>query len=612
MELRRVLAAVAHWRAVTALILLGCLAAAGAYLAVAPRKYQATTTVFFSLNGSVSISELAQGTTYTQEVVKSYSQAATLPVVLDPVTQNLGLPESSRDLAKLVTVETQPDSVIATITVTYRSPETAARIADSIADQLAVIVPTLTPAGTKVSAPIRVTTLAQAEVPAGPSSPHVPVVVGAAVVGGLLLAVAAAILLDLMTSPLLTQDVLTGAGPLLARIPLDRRTRSLLATSGDRQSLRAKSFRTLRANMWNTEGGAGRGTVVVMSYGPGDGRTSVACNLAVAVMQAFRNVLIIDADVRKPSVASVFGLPDTHGLAEVLVGDVTLEGAVQQWEGPGWWAEQGWRTPPLHVLTAGKRIAEVGEILSWPAMTKLITSVGDKYDLVVVDVPPLSATADAALVAAHADSALLVVDARRTREREFSETVQAIHLAGGEVLGVVLNRAKAPGTSWFSRRPRPRITPRRFRAGGNSASGTPASGTAATAGPAQDAPLKSAPLNGAPLNGAPLNGAPLNGAPLNGGAVNGAVLNGSPAQEGPVKDVPVQDGPVQDGPVQDVPVQDVPVQDVPVKEVPVQDGPAKDASVQDDGAMEDPAADTRPVAEGQAEESAASEAESAS
>ena len=327
-------------------------------------------------------------------------------------------------------------------------------------------MPTLTPAGTRGSAPIRVTTLAHAEAPAGPSSPHVPVVVGAAVAGGMLLAVAAAILLDLMTSPLLTQDVLTGAGPLLARIPLDKRNRSFLSASSDRQSLRAKSFRTLRANMWNTEGGVRRGTVVVMSHGPGEGRTSVACNLAVTVMQAFRKVLIIDADVRKPLVAAAFGLPDTQGLAEVLVGDVTLEDAVQPWEGPGWWAEQGWRTPPLHVLTAGKRIGEVGEILSWPAMTKLITSVGDTYDLVVVDVPPLSATADAALVAAHADSALLVVDARRTREREFSETVQALHLAGGEVLGVVLNRVHVRGARWFSRRPRPRITPRRFRAGG--------------------------------------------------------------------------------------------------------------------------------------------------
>jgi capsular exopolysaccharide synthesis family protein len=250
-------------------------------------------------------------------------------------------------------------------------------------------------------------------------------------------------------------------------------------------------------------------------------------------------VLIIDADVRSPSVAKVFGLPDTHGLAEVLVGDVTLEGAVQQWEGPGWWAEHGWRTPPLHVLTAGKRIGEVGEILSWPAMTKLVTSVGDKYDLVVIDVPPLSATADAALVAAHADSALLVVDARRTREREFSETVQAVHLAGGEVLGVVLNRVKTPGSRWFGRRPRPRITPRRFRAGVRTVNDTPVSGTPVSGSPLDGGFEKTAPANGVPEKAA--HGTPAQGNSASVSPASGSSANGGPAPDSPAKGSPVSE-----------------------------------------------------------------------
>src|SRR5918993_3858193 len=140
MDLRHVVAAIRRWRWVAVLVALLFSGGATAYALLQTPEYKSTATVFFSLNRSVSVTELAQASTYTQEVVKSYSKVVTLPVVLDPVIQDLGLQETSSQLARRVTLDTQPDTVIADITVTDRSPARAAQLANAIADQLGVAV----------------------------------------------------------------------------------------------------------------------------------------------------------------------------------------------------------------------------------------------------------------------------------------------------------------------------------------------------------------------------------------------------------------------------------------------------------------------------------------
>src|SRR5829696_7179735 len=122
MDLRHVRAALRRWWYVTTLIVLLTGGSATAYALLRTPEYTSTATVFFSLNRSPAVSELAQGSTYTQEVVRSYSQVLTLPVVLSPVISELGLDETPTELARRVSIHAQPDTVIADITVTDSSP----------------------------------------------------------------------------------------------------------------------------------------------------------------------------------------------------------------------------------------------------------------------------------------------------------------------------------------------------------------------------------------------------------------------------------------------------------------------------------------------------------
>ena len=128
-----------------------------AYAAISPRTYASETTVFFSLNRSASASTLAQGSTYTQNAVKTYSEVVTLSLVLDPVIQTLQLDMSSNELARHISVRTQPDTVLATITATADDPELAARIANAVSVQLGTAVLSLSPGGPDSPGAVRVT-----------------------------------------------------------------------------------------------------------------------------------------------------------------------------------------------------------------------------------------------------------------------------------------------------------------------------------------------------------------------------------------------------------------------------------------------------------------------
>ncbi len=116
MDLRHVLAAFHRWRVVMVVLFLFGLGTVSAYAAVAPRTYASNTTVFFSLNRGATAGTLSQSSTYVQNTVKTYSEVATLSLVLEPVIQKLELDMSSNELAQHISVQPQPDTVLATIT----------------------------------------------------------------------------------------------------------------------------------------------------------------------------------------------------------------------------------------------------------------------------------------------------------------------------------------------------------------------------------------------------------------------------------------------------------------------------------------------------------------
>ena len=434
MEPSRYLAAILRrW---IVIVLIGLLGLGGAALLTAQRTphYRASTSLFFSVSGASTVSDLSQGAAYTQNLMQSFGALATTASVLDPVNQQLGLHLSDTQLAHMVHVKYATGAVILQIYVIGPSANQAAAIANGVAAQLAKSVSQLSPAVSQGGAKqLSATIVAPAPVPrsaiAAGSRKKVLVegLVGGLVLGALL------VLLREATDPRVRNERelrrVTGA-PLLGRVAAGRRP--LLLT--DAEGRAAEAVRALRANVFAIKGSGAR-AIVVTSGSQGEGSTTTAINLALMAAETGRRVLLIEADLRHPSVARVLGLRESSGLMGVLANGGSWSTAVQ--------------TVPGHtvdVLPAGGTPANPGELISSPEMAELVATVIADYDFVVFDAAALLTSTDAAVLARYTDGALVVVDARRTKRQQLAAATAALHRAAAPLLGVVLNKTAAAST----------------------------------------------------------------------------------------------------------------------------------------------------------------------
>ncbi len=195
----------------------------------------------------------------------------------------------------------------------------------------------------------------------------------------------------------------------------------------------AEGYRTLRANVEFASVDAPLRTLLVTSAVPNEGKTVTAANVAVVFAQAGRRVLLVDADLRKPSVHVIFNLPNAHGLTTMLRNEaVTAESVSHVTEQAN-----------LRVLTTGPLPPNPAELLGSHRMQTVLARLKEDADLVIFDSPPLQAVTDAAVLGSYTEGALLVVDAGRSRRRAVRPAREALERAGAHVLGVVLNRVAA-------------------------------------------------------------------------------------------------------------------------------------------------------------------------
>jgi tyrosine-protein kinase Etk/Wzc len=169
---------------------------------------------------------------------------------------------------------------------------------------------------------------------------------------------------------------------------------------------------------------------VVMLTGatPSTGKSFVAANLALLYAEAGKRVLLVDADLRRGRQAAYFGLPEVAGLADLLAGAVPAEQAIHPTS-----------VPRLTLLPAGTRPRNPSELLSMPQMRQLLESFNDRFDLVLVDTPPVLAVTDATIVSGYAGATVLVLRENAQTETEIGETLKRLERAGAKVAGAVFN-----------------------------------------------------------------------------------------------------------------------------------------------------------------------------
>jgi len=420
-----------RWKSILLITALAVASAAAAILVVTP-TYQANSQVFVSLRTGGSTSDLLQGSSFTQNRVKSYADMVTSPRVLIPVIEQLGLRTSPDTLAKSITADSPIDTVLINITVTNTDPQVASDVANATATSLGTQVTALErPAGTQASQ-VQVSSIRAATVPTVPATPNKKALLALGLLGGLLLGSALAALREVLDTKVRSEaDVhKVTAASVIARIGYDEDApqRPLIVQSNPHNH-RSEAFRRLRTNLQFLDIADRPKTIVVTSSLPGEGKSTTAINLAITLADAGSRVALMDADLRRPSIAEYMGLQGEVGLTTVLIGQADLQDAIQPW---------GDRN--LHVLTSGQIPPNPSELLGSRSMANLLAQLASQYDMVLIDSSPLLPVTDAAILAKITGGALVVAEADTVHRQQLADGLGLLEDVGARVLGVVLNR----------------------------------------------------------------------------------------------------------------------------------------------------------------------------
>lgn len=490
-----------HWLLVVALVTLA-VGAAAAYSFTAENVYEANADVLVTPVAAddptfIGFSLLREGDAQARPVLTA-ARFVTTPQVADGVARRLRF--SSREAA-LDSIEVTPVSQANILTITARasSPERAAQIANAFADEMISqrserFQSELQATIERLRGQLRPLPIAQrnspeayaiqqrlgnltallgttdptlqvvstAVPPASPVWPRPVLSIAVALIASLLLGVGIALALELLSPRVSREDelLLEQRLPILARVPRMRRrvVRGYLAGREPLPGNVREAYRTLRASL-QTAGREDRfpQVVLVTSAVPGEGKTMTSVNLAITLSLAGYRVVLVDGDLRRPMVATVFGAAaPAHGLADVLLGRATLEDALV--DAPGYGQQ-------LRLLLASPEHAYLIDALAPDRVQRVLTDLRLTADVVIIDSPPITEVADALALADDADALLVAVRLGHTRRDRLNELRRMLGQRGSSPTGfVVTTRRRRRGRGYYygkdgggprMRRPRP-------------------------------------------------------------------------------------------------------------------------------------------------------------
>lgn len=195
------------------------------------------------------------------------------------------------------------------------------------------------------------------------------------------------------------------------------------------KSIEAEAYRSLRTNIQYSSFDKKYQTLVVTSANPGEGKSTVSGNLALVLAQGESKVLLVDCDMRRPSVHKKFRISNTYGISDLLVGNKKMESVAHKYN------------DNLTIVPSGKIPPNPAEMLGSKAMTAFLEEMKKHFDYIVLDTPPLQAVADAQILSTKVDGSLIVVRAGVTKKDAVHNAVSIINKVNGNIIGTVLNAA---------------------------------------------------------------------------------------------------------------------------------------------------------------------------
>ena len=193
------------------------------------------------------------------------------------------------------------------------------------------------------------------------------------------------------------------------------------------KSIAAEAYRTLRTNIQYSSFDEEIRTIVITSSEPGEGKSTTAGNIAISFAQASKKTVIIDCDLRKPSLHKKFKISNIGGLSDILIGKEKIDDVIHHFN------------EELDVITSGKLPPNPAEMLGSRTMERLLVALKERYDIIILDTAPLQAVTDAQILSTKSDGIILVVRAHATKRESVIQAKGLIEKVGGKILGTVLN-----------------------------------------------------------------------------------------------------------------------------------------------------------------------------
>ncbi len=412
--------------------------------------YRAETTLFLGKEkdkiGGISFTDLQ----VNSQLVIDYREILKSRMVAERIQQKLGV-----DVGKFqrnVNVQTVKDSRIFKISYEDNSPKLAANVVNDLADVIMQMA-------SDIIEVKNVKVIDTAKVPKTPVKPNKKMNVGMAGILGLLLGAALIYLLEFVDHTFKKpEDVERQLGlNVIGTVPkfeggkrgkkkakdkkeLEQEYLKNLITNNDPKAPASEAFRELRTNLQYASVDREIKAMVLTSPSLGDGKTVTTVNLAVALAQSGRKVLIMDADLRKPKVHHYFGIKNGEGLTNILTEDKDMK-KIKITEKND--------IPNLYIMTSGPIPPNPAEILSSNKMRQLLEQLKKEYDVIVIDTPPVGQVTDAAVLSGITDGVLLVISSGDTRIEMAKRAKKALEGVNAHVIGTVLTKLDTGRTSYY-------------------------------------------------------------------------------------------------------------------------------------------------------------------
>lgn len=391
--------------------------------------YEASTRLFVSASAGSSASEVLQGMNYSQKRVISYTQLIMGESLAQRTIDRMDLDTDPGELKKRITAKSLPDTVLIDVTVLDKSPVRARDIANGLSDEFVAMARELEtpPEGGRPDS--RVVVEQRATVPSEPVIPQKKRNIAIGLIMGLIVGVGLAVVREVLDNTVKSGDSIEQIAGVasVGVVPFEKERQDKPAISFDYEnSPSAEAFRKLRTNLQFLSVDQPPRLIVVTSSVPNEGKSTTAINIAAALAEAGHEVLLVDGDMRKPSLHGYLRSVGSVGFSSLLSGQAALHEVLQSTA-----------IPRLGLLAAGPIPPNPSELLSSLTAKKALEELRTRFEYVIIDSPPLLAVTDGAILAAASDGALVMVRAGRTKREQLVHAIGILNDVSASILGAV-------------------------------------------------------------------------------------------------------------------------------------------------------------------------------